>query len=138
MNDNADSAEQTLKCYINRLAQVCDNIRGNYGATVTGIAVLEEPEGMHYIIGANNRKQSELKSVEDFVRQLLKILSKSTKKPTNSTLLVRREALWHILRFNRQRIKYYLTHAVIHLQDCIEDYDRRHNQTPQGKSPECL
>ncbi|KAL7920381.1 hypothetical protein ACQKWADRAFT_298857 [Trichoderma austrokoningii] len=130
MNDNADSAEQTFKCFVNRLAQVCDNIRGSYGATVTGIAVLEEPEGIHYIVGGNNRKKSELKNVEDFVKQLLKMMSKSKKKPTNTAFPIQREALWHILRFNKQRIKYYLAGAVKHLEECIKDYDRRHAQTP--------
>lgn len=130
MNDNADSAEQSFKCFVNRLAQVCDNIRGGNGATITSIAVLEEPEGIHYIVGANNRKLTELKNVEDYVKQLLKIFSKPIEQPTNTTLPVGREALWHILRFNKQRINYYLTGAVNHLEECIEDYDRRHVEIP--------
>ncbi|KAM0449514.1 hypothetical protein ACHAO4_007534 [Trichoderma viride] len=130
MNDNADSAEQSFKCFVNRLAQVCDNVRGSYGATVTAIAVLEEPEGIHYVVGANNRKKSELKDVEDFVKQLLKIISQPKEQPTNTALPVQREALWHILRFNKQRIKFYLAGAVNHLEECIKDYDRRHNETP--------
>lgn len=130
MNDNADSAEQTFKCFINRLAQVCDNVRGSHGATVTSIAVLEEPEGIHYIIGANNRKKSELKDVEEFVKQLLKIISKPLEQHANTALSVRKEALWHVLRFNKHRIKYYLTNAVDYLEECIEDYNRRHAQTP--------
>lgn len=135
MNDNADGAEQSFKCFVNRLAQVCDNVRGGHGATVTGIAVLEEPEGIHYIIGANNRK--DLGDVEDFVKQLLKIISKATEQPTNQTLPVQREALWHILKFNKQRIEYYLTGAIKYLKECIEDYDRRHKETPLGKLLVC-
>lgn len=137
MNDNADSAEQCFKCFVNRLAQVCDNVRGSYGATVTAIAVLEEPEGIHYVVGANNRKKSELKTVEDFVKQLLKIISQPKEQPTNTALPVQREALWHILRFNKQRIKFYLAGAVSHLEECIKDYDRRHNEAPLGKPPKC-
>lgn len=135
MNDNADSAEQTFKCFVNRLAQVCDNVRGSYGATVTSVAVLEEPEGIHYIVGANNRTKEELKNVEDFVKHLLKIVSKPMEQPTNPALPVRREALWHILRFNKYRIKYYLVGAVNRLEECIQDHDRRHAQTPLGKPP---
>jgi hypothetical protein len=136
MQENVGSAEQTFKCFVNRLAQVCDSIRGNNAATVTGIAVLEEPEGIHYIVGTNGRKKEELKNVEDFVKQLLKIISKPMERNTTMISSTRREALWHILRFNKHRIKYYLTGAVNHLEGCIEDYDRRHAQTTLGKPPE--
>lgn len=137
MNDNANSAEQSFKCFVNRLAQVCDNIRGGNGATVTGIAVLEEPEGIHYIIGANNRKKLDLEELEDYVKQLLKIISKATEQPANQTLPVQREALWHILSYNKQRIEYYLAGAIEYLEECIKDYDRRHSETPLGKLPVC-
>lgn len=132
MNDNGDNAEQTFKCFVYRLAQVCDNRRGHHGATVTSIAVLEEPEGIHYIVGANNRK--DLSDVEDFVKQLLNIISKLSGKPT---FPIRTEALWHILRFNKERIKYYLSATVAHLEKCLKDYDRRHAETPLGKLLEC-
>lgn len=136
MNDDVDSAEQTFKCYSNRLAQMCDNVRGGSGATVSSIAILEEPGGPHYIIGSNGRKESELRDVKDFVEQLLKIIAKATELSTDTAVQVRREALWHIFKFNKHRIKFYVTSSVSYLHECLEDYDRRHAQEPLGKPPD--
>ncbi|KAM0254554.1 hypothetical protein ACHAQJ_006660 [Trichoderma viride] len=132
MNDSVDNAEQTFKCFGNRLAQVCDNVRGENGATVSSIAVLLEPEGAHYIIGSNNRKGPKLQEVELFVKQLLKIVAKSTELPVDRDS-ARKEALWHVLRFNESRVRFYLANTVNHLRDCIDDYDRRHAGVPLGK-----
>ncbi|KAL7930762.1 hypothetical protein V8C35DRAFT_312156 [Trichoderma chlorosporum] len=126
LNDSVDSAEQTFKCFVNRLAQVCDNLRGENGATVSGIAVLEEPEGVHYIIGSNNRKASKLREVELFVEQLLNIIAKPTGRNTDSGLPAQREALWHILDFNRNRVSFYVANTAEWLGECISDFDRRH------------
>ncbi|KAL6890443.1 hypothetical protein GGI43DRAFT_387647 [Trichoderma evansii] len=130
MNDDFDSAEQTLKCYSNRLAQMCDNIRGESGATVSSIAILEEPSGPHYIIGSNGRKESKLKEVKDFVEQLLKIIAKAAERSADTAVQVKREALWHIFRFNKHRIKFYVSSSVSYLHECLADYDRRHAQEP--------
>lgn len=133
MNDNVDNVEQIFKCFANRLAQMCDNERGNNGASVSGIAVLEEPEGVHYVIGSNNRRTSALQEVELFVKQLLSIVAKSTKLPADGVSPIRREALWHVLEFDKNRVKYYLAHTVKHLGDCIIDYDRRHAEVSLGE-----
>ncbi|KAL7783624.1 hypothetical protein V8C37DRAFT_396943 [Trichoderma ceciliae] len=130
MNDSTDNAEQTFKCFVNRLAQVCDNLRGNNGSTVTSIAVLEEPEGVHYIIGSNNRKGSKLQEVELFVKQLLRIVAKSTAQPAESVAPVRREALWHVLKFDENRVGFYLANTANYLNKCIANYDRRHAAMP--------
>jgi hypothetical protein len=135
MNDNVDNAEQSFKCFVNRLAQVCDNVRGNNAATVSGIAVLEEPEGVHFVIGSNNRRGPKLQEVERFVKQLLKIVAKSTELPMDRVLPARREALWHILKFNENRVRFYLANTVSYLRDCIVAYDRRHAEEPLGKPP---
>ncbi|KAL6806392.1 hypothetical protein GGI42DRAFT_321129 [Trichoderma sp. SZMC 28013] len=129
MRDNIDSAEQTFKCFVNRLAQVCDNKRGENGSTVSGIAVLEEPEGVHYIIGFNNRKASKLPDVKLFVEQLLGIVAKSTGQPASNESQVNRETLWHILKFDGNRVRFYLTNTIAYLEECISDYDRRHGKS---------
>ncbi|KAL7817916.1 hypothetical protein V8C44DRAFT_319628 [Trichoderma aethiopicum] len=128
IRDSHDSAEQTFKCFVNRLAQVCDNVRGENAATVTGVAVLLEPEGVHYIVGSNNRKPAKLHDVEVFVRELLHIAAKTTHQPADGGLQVHREALWHILKFDGNRVRYYLTSTVEHLRSCIDDYDRRYDK----------
>ncbi|KAL6696935.1 hypothetical protein J3F84DRAFT_347945 [Trichoderma pleuroticola] len=129
VRDNVDSAEQTFKCFVNRLAQVCDNRRGDNGSTVSGIAVLEGPEGVHYIIGSNNRKLSKLPDVKLFVEQLLEIVAKSTGQPTSNGSQVHREALWHVLKFDGNRVRFYLTNTIAYLEECIRDYDRRHGKS---------
>ncbi|TFA99610.1 hypothetical protein CCMA1212_008520 [Trichoderma ghanense] len=128
IRDSGDSAEQNFRCFVNRLAQVCDNVRGGHGATVTGIAVLLEPEGVHYIIGSNNRRSAKLHDVEVFVKELLDIAAKSTEGPGGGGLPVHREALWHILKFDENRVRYYLTNTVEYLKACIEDYDRKYDE----------
>lgn len=135
MRDNIDSAEQTFKCFVNRLAQVCDNKRGENGSTVSGIAVLEEPEGVHYIIGFNNRKASKLPDVKLFVEQLLGIVAKSTGQPASNESQVNRETLWHILKFDGNRVRFYLTNTIAYLEECISDYDRRHGKSSLCESP---
>ncbi|KAL6874796.1 hypothetical protein J3F83DRAFT_728706 [Trichoderma novae-zelandiae] len=130
IRDSVDSGEQTFRCFVNRLAQVCDNVRGGNGATVTSIAVLEEPEGVHYVIGSNNRTAAKLHGVEVFVKELLNIAAQSTDRQADGGLPVHREALWHILKFDENRVRYYLTSTVEYLKLCIDDYDRRHGEKP--------
>ncbi|RFU79689.1 hypothetical protein TARUN_2557 [Trichoderma arundinaceum] len=128
MNDSVDNAEQTFKRFVNRLAQVCDNVRGKNGNTVSSIAVLEEPEGIHYIVGSNNRRGAKLQEVEDFIKQLLEIVAKS--RTAGGVSPVRSEALWHILKFDENRVEFYLASTMKHLGGCISDYDRRHTELP--------
>ncbi|OTA00173.1 hypothetical protein A9Z42_0056060 [Trichoderma parareesei] len=127
IRDSGDSAEQTFRCFVNRLAQVCDNLRGDNGATVTGIAVLLEPEGVHYIIGSNNRRAAKLHEVGVFVTELLNIAARTTDQQADGGLQVHGEALCHILKFDENRVRFYLTSTVEHLQLCIDDYDRRYD-----------
>lgn len=126
IRDSSDSAEPTFRCFVNRLAQVCDNLRGANGATVTGIAVLLEPEGVHYIIGSNNRRAARLHEVGVFVTELLNIAARTTDQQADGGLQVHGEALWHVLRFDENRVRFYLTSTVEHLQSCIDDYDRKY------------
>jgi hypothetical protein len=44
------------------------------------------------------------------------------------------EALWHVLRFDENRVRFYLTSTVEHLQSCIDDYDRKYETKSLGKS----
>ncbi|KAK5994809.1 hypothetical protein PT974_03193 [Cladobotryum mycophilum] len=119
--DNADNAEGTFQFFVNRLAQVCDSQKG--GDTVSAVAVLQEADCVHYIVGSNRRKPVEVPDVQVFLTKLLTIVAASHTLPGTKF----RALLWHVLRYNVSRVEFYVGQVANHLQKCIEDHERRYS-----------
>ncbi|WYZ43670.1 hypothetical protein EsH8_VII_000106 [Colletotrichum jinshuiense] len=126
--DALSSPMQAFHCFVNKLAQVCDNQRG--GKTVTSFVILDSPQGPEYVFGSNDRGIDELAEAQEFTTSLLNLVGNVPpglgKKPLTKKIL------WNILWFNKSRIRMYLDKLCDFLDECIKDSDRR--QTPVSDS----
>lgn len=112
--------KESFTCFVNKLAQVCDNKRG--GDTVTAFAVLR-PGPIEYRFAANRREEKDLEETRRYVEDLLMTLGAA------STLVIRDasqraalhcEVLGKIIAFNKPRISTYLRAFLKHVDFCIK------------------
>ncbi|KOS19897.1 hypothetical protein ESCO_005779 [Escovopsis weberi] len=129
--DSIDNAEEAFQCFVNRLADVCDN--GNFGKTVSAVAVLEEFDCVHYIVGSNMREATGIEAVKSFVKKLLELVG-SQGDPSSEKAGLKKMLLSHVLHFNQKRVERYATRMAHHLQECIKDHERRYPENHEGYS----
>ncbi|KAI8250141.1 hypothetical protein K4K58_010131 [Colletotrichum sp. SAR11_239] len=120
-NDSLTSQKQAFHCFVDKLAQVCDNKRG--GEMVTALAVLNGSDHTKFVFASNERNDDELAETRDFIHSLLTLVGKNpaSLKPKPLT----KQVLWKILHFNMLRLNDYLNNLVKYLNECIADCDRR-------------
>ncbi|KAF4808772.1 hypothetical protein CGCSCA5_v011970 [Colletotrichum siamense] len=120
-NDSLTSQKQAFHCFVDKLAQVCDNERG--GKRVTAMAVLSGSDHTKFIFASNERNEDERAETHDFLHSLLTLVGKNPAglKPKPLT----KQVLWKILHFNMPRLNDYLNRLIKYLNKCIADCDRR-------------
>ncbi|KAF4918951.1 hypothetical protein CGCVW01_v008332 [Colletotrichum viniferum] len=120
-NDSLTSQKQAFHCFVDKLAQVCDNERG--GKMVTAVAVLNGSDQTEFVFASNERTEDELAETRDFLHSLLTLVGKNPAglKPKPLT----KQVLWKILHFNMLRLNDYLNKLIKYLNKCIADCDRR-------------
>lgn len=109
------NSEQLFHDFMNKLAQICDSNRG--GATVTANVALMDNEGVEYRFASNRRTEAELKTMEDFIEEILSSLKTWT--PANSAQ-VKAKVLQKIVAFNHLRLRIYVQDIYKHSQECID------------------
>ncbi|KAK1636385.1 hypothetical protein BDP81DRAFT_429600 [Colletotrichum phormii] len=116
-----------LNCFMNKLAQICDNQRG--GKTVTSVAIIQLPDILVYTFASNQRSAKEIAEVEGFIFSVLEYLSETDAAPSDSEDDVTSKSFQHILGqilfFHRRRIQCYRAGLAKALSQCIADCDRR-------------
>ncbi|KIL88665.1 hypothetical protein FAVG1_07912 [Fusarium avenaceum] len=112
---------KAFQFFVNKLAQVCDNERG--GDTVTALAVLQGSCGPHYVFGSNAKDARALETTKSFVKELLDLVGKNPEDLKTAALGKR--ALWFILSFNIARLREYLQHLGMAVQECLESCRRK-------------
>ncbi|TDZ16498.1 hypothetical protein Cob_v010677 [Colletotrichum orbiculare MAFF 240422] len=120
-NDSLATQAQAFHCFVDKLAQVCDNERG--GDTVTACAILKTPQGPEFILASNGRDEDKLQEVKEFAESLLDFASSNPLGLSQKPLV--KQVLWRILRFNLPRVAVYLDKVAEHLDACIADCERR-------------
>ncbi|KXJ88958.1 hypothetical protein Micbo1qcDRAFT_196887 [Microdochium bolleyi] len=105
--DPSDDAEKAYKSYVNKLAHVCDTKRG--GSTVTGIAILQDVDGVVYVIGSNDRTSTDLTELSKFVRSLFDLVQNPFTR-----------IFHHIIEHNQPRIRTYLNCLTKEIEICLE------------------
>lgn len=110
--------EQSFHCFINKLSQVCDNIRG--GPTVTSFTVLQEPDKVVYVFASNQRNQDELDVTKEFIISILQQLGEASIETEDRTREAFTTLLYPILAFNRPRIEVYAERLSKELEKCIQ------------------
>ncbi|KAJ5001051.1 hypothetical protein K4K48_001902 [Colletotrichum sp. SAR 10_66] len=113
-----------LECFINKLAQVCDNVP--FGDTVTSVAItVHNYDGLLYILASNRQTAGGANQARDFVRRLLDDMgsasSDQVKDDPHSPLF--HQALRQILEFHDKRVQAYRDKLLKSATACIVDCD---------------
>ncbi|KAI8183535.1 hypothetical protein K4K54_002857 [Colletotrichum sp. SAR 10_86] len=113
-----------LECFINKLAQVCDNVP--FGDTVTSVAItVHNYDGLLYILASNRQTAGGANQARDFVRRLLDDMgsasSDQVKDDPHSPLF--HKALRQILEFHDKRVQAYRDKLLKSATACIVDCD---------------
>lgn len=124
------SRKRIFQCFVNKLAQICDERRG--GETVTAFAVLQ-PGNVQYCFGCNDRNATALERVRSYIADLLSLIGAANpddvKKATrDSSTPLFSQVLQKIVRFNRPRIQRYLSTLAKSVESSLdqisqEEYD---------------
>ncbi|KAH6855991.1 hypothetical protein B0I37DRAFT_66384 [Chaetomium sp. MPI-CAGE-AT-0009] len=130
------SPQQTYFCFLNKLSQICDSQKKEFGKTVSAIVVLE-PGSIEYRLASNKRDSRELDTVTEYLTDILNVLGHVTDQQLNDRAFmatVSSGILHKILAFNRARVEVYLNDLVENgqLNFCIE-YSAT-SETADGKS----
>lgn len=120
-SDTLMPQQHAFSCFVNKLAQVCDNRRR--GKTITSFVVLQGDIGPVYVFGSNRRKDQELVETQAFVSSLLKLVGQNPTELGPKPL--EKQVLWRILFFNLSRIEEYLDGVNKYLEKCMEDCQRK-------------
>lgn len=123
--DIEHGAEQAFRSFVNKLAHVSDTHKA--GATVTAVCVLQEFDGIHYLIGSNERALATQRArLAEFIEILFRRLDAYVKEvqslpdlAVRSRELALGEVLHHIVGFNKPRIKFYIKGLRKKLEACI-------------------
>ncbi|KAM7183143.1 hypothetical protein V8F33_013773 [Rhypophila sp. PSN 637] len=113
-------------CFVNKLAQICDSECG--GDTITAFSVLQ-PGSIQYRFTSNNRSDSELDTVREYVTDILNTLGQA---PDEQLDTIREDILGRVIKFNRPRIEHYIGGLLKEVDFCIqacENVDTNGSQT---------
>jgi hypothetical protein len=119
-NINMEDHKQVFRAIVNKLGHVCDRERG--GDTVTSFVVLKDednPARARFVFAANRQTDSELRVTAAYVRSLLLRVHQAPDGEVNQHN-ARSSLLYHILRFNRPRVSFYLRNLRSQVAKCIE------------------
>ncbi|KAK1985859.1 hypothetical protein LZ30DRAFT_340469 [Colletotrichum cereale] len=127
-SDTSEAGEnhsRALECFINKLAQICDNKRG--GPTVTSLAIIRTPDKLLYVFASNQRSETDAEKPREFVFGLLSYLNRACATPgfkDDESSPVFQHLLRDILKFNYERIGWYRRSLLERLSQCLVDCSR--------------
>ncbi|KAL7935603.1 hypothetical protein V8C35DRAFT_258627 [Trichoderma chlorosporum] len=119
-NIDAQDPKQLFCAFVNKLSHVCDKRKG--GALVTSFVVLKDeknPNHAHYVFAVNQQSNSELNDTALYVKTLLRKVGQAPEGRENQHD-ARHSLLYHVLRFNRPRVAFYLRELRKHAEKCFE------------------
>ncbi|KAM0264952.1 hypothetical protein ACHAQJ_000468 [Trichoderma viride] len=105
---------------LNKLGHVCDRERG--GDSVTSFVVLKDtdnPEQVQYVFAANRQTDNQLQVTAAYVKKLLWRVNQAPDDQAKQHE-ARSSLLYHILRFNRPRVSFYLRALRSQTAECLE------------------
>ncbi|KAL7918307.1 hypothetical protein ACQKWADRAFT_248955 [Trichoderma austrokoningii] len=117
---NIEDPKQVFCAFVNKLGHVCDRKRG--GDTVTSFVVLRHPHNPNraqFVFAVNRQTVGELRVTAAYVKALLQQIDQAPDGEANQHD-VRSWLLYHILRFNRPRVSFYLRNLRFQATKCLE------------------
>jgi hypothetical protein len=127
-NEGCHGDEQVFQAFVNKLAFVCDSVKGHQGSTITSVMILQEHDSdrIDFWFASNSRTSQELEQTAAFMRLLLQGIGSALGPQSTTTHAPQRGLLRDVLQFNMRRIKVYVqglrTQAELCLDKCIEMY----------------
>lgn len=119
-NINVEDPKQLFCAVVNKLGHVCDKKKG--GDTVTSFVVLKDqrnPTRARFVFAANRQTDRELGVTAAYVRSLFQRLHLAPDDEVDQHD-ARSSLLYHILRFNRPRVSFYLRSLRSQAASCLE------------------
>lgn len=119
-NINIEDPKQVFCAFVNKLSHICDKEKG--GDTVTSFVVLKDqrnPARAHFVFAVNRRTDRELGVTAAYVKSLLHKIDQAPDGEINQHN-ARSSLLYHILRFNRPRVSFYLRNLRSQTELCLE------------------
>ncbi|KAL7787210.1 hypothetical protein V8C43DRAFT_324022 [Trichoderma afarasin] len=117
---NTQDPKQLFYAFVNKLSHVCDKRKGpNH---VTSFVVLKDqsnPDKAHYVFAMNRQTDSQLQSTARYVATLLRMVGQAPEGREGQGD-ARHSLLYHVLRFNRHRVSFYLRELRKHAAFCLE------------------
>uniref|UniRef100_A0A8H7TRT1 Uncharacterized protein n=1 Tax=Bionectria ochroleuca TaxID=29856 RepID=A0A8H7TRT1_BIOOC len=120
--------KQLFEAFVNKLCYVCDNKKGDGGATITSFVVLQlDDDTIQYVFACNQQTLSQLQATEGFVKHLLELIGSDA----------RRKVLLHLVLWNnRKRIRLLLRDLVRETSKCLtrcsDDLEIAKRESVQG------
>lgn len=112
-----------FRCFVNKLAQICDSKHG--GDTVTAIAILQ-PGSIEYRLSSNCRNENQFRLVKEHLTDILDSLGNVSEEALTDTFLMAElhsDILLKVLVFNRRRLKVYIAGFLGNLDFCLASCD---------------
>ncbi|UKZ79148.1 hypothetical protein TrVFT333_006898 [Trichoderma virens FT-333] len=112
--------KQLFCAFVNKLGNVCSKEKG--ANCVTSFVVLQDekdPDMVHFIFAMNRQTDVQLQSTAAYVSTLLRKVGQAPDGRENQRD-ARRSLLYHILRFNRPRVSFYLRELREKAASCLE------------------
>lgn len=119
-NINIEDPKQVFCAFVNKLSHVCGKKKGV--DTVTSFVVLRHPRNparAQFVFAANRQTVSELGVTAAYVKSLLQKIDQAPEGDVNQHN-ARSSLLYHILRFNRPRVSFYLRTLRSQAAKCLE------------------
>ncbi|TQN68329.1 hypothetical protein CSHISOI_07123 [Colletotrichum shisoi] len=126
--DNRRDMKHTFQAFVYKLAHACDSVKGDGGATITSVMVLNATasDSVEYWFASNQRTTEELQITALFIGRILNRASRATLPQDESRL--RRDLLDLVLGFNRQRIAQYLAAFRVEGEKCLKMCSTQDNE----------
>ncbi|KDN72136.1 hypothetical protein CSUB01_11274 [Colletotrichum sublineola] len=124
-SEAGEDHNRVLECFINKLAQICDNKRR--GPTVTSLAIVRPPDKLLYVFASNQRSTEDAEEAREFVLSILSYVNRECAMPGfrgDESSPVFRHLLRNILEFNHERIRYYRQSLLESIPQCLVDCTR--------------
>ncbi|CAM1504383.1 Fc.00g019740.m01.CDS01 [Cosmosporella sp. VM-42] len=116
--DTPTTDNETLKCFLNKISNVCDRQKG--GKTVTSSTVLQHDQGIIYVLGCNQVSYSMLKETSEFVDTLLQKIDNASDEEQGAKRKEHDGILRLILAFNRPRVENYIRGLQGDIETCLK------------------
>lgn len=128
--EHQENEGERLKSLINRIANVCDNIKG--GTTVSAAAILQDREGIVYLLASNQVSYADSMKASELLTQILERISGVSGLDNAMRRQVKAEVLRMALVHNWKRIRLYMRALVENAAHCLVSLELQGNADVRG------